>query len=303
MNRIKDLATISARAVTKTVLPDWVYTSTFGKARVANPPSAVRKKHAIDIELINRTRVVWLDKHRSAQGVIVYIHAGGYVSGPFYGEWEWASAQADARQCAALIIDYRYAPDYPHPAALDDCRAVLGELSSKGVLTDGSYVIAGHRSGAGLAFSIVANRLSEAAKQFDQVSMPAAIVAMNPWLDLELGNLELSQTAGEKDPVHERQMLKLAIKCYAGRASLEDPELNPVYADLSVLPPVHYSVGVKDIFLTDARVQKLHLEQDKVQLKYREVPGNINITPRLRRGEDMQRLLREQSVFIERALG
>lgn len=288
MNRLKDYATIAGRTLTRTPLPDWAYSTAFGKMRIPLPGGKVAKKHAVDQELANRTRVVWLDKHKAGAGIIVYLHGGGYSSGPFAGEWRWLSQQVDARECAGLLIDYRYGPDYVHPTALDDTAAAITDLAPT------NWVLAGHQSGCALALGLV-NRLSVPKR-------PAALVLMNPWLDLEMTNVELSETE-TRDPVHERRYWKLSAEAYAGRTPLNDPELSPVNGPLTDLPPIHYSVGTKDIFLTDSRVVKLQLERAGVALTYREVGGRLSVSPWLRRGADIDRLSREQAVFIERALG
>lgn len=288
MNRISEYVKIAGRTLTRTPLPDWAYSTAFGKVRISSPGGGVAKKHAVDVELLDRTRVVWLDKHKAAAGIVVYLHGGGYSCGPFAGDWQWLSQQVDARQCAGLLIDYRYGPDYVHPTALDDCTAAIGALAPE------KWVLAAHQSGAALALALLS--------RLDTAHRPAGLVLMNPWLDLEMTNVELAETELD-DPVHKRRFWKLSAKGYAGRADLSNPELSPVNADLHNLPPIHFSVGTKDIFLTDSRVVKLQLEQASCALTYREIGGRIAVSPWLRRGADMDRLSREQAVFIERALG
>src|SRR5688572_26197035 len=51
---------------------------------------------------------------------IFYLHGGGYVSGSsaFYRDFIWRIADASA--AGVLCVNYRLAPEYPFPAALDD---------------------------------------------------------------------------------------------------------------------------------------------------------------------------------------
>lgn len=299
MGRIKHYAAIAGRTLTRTPLPDFVYEIGFGKVRIAKPPAPVQKRHAIDIELINRTRTVWLDKHKADRGIIVYLHGGSYMAGPFVGDWEWLSKQVDERECAGLLIDYRYGPDYMHPTAIEDTFEVIKALAAEGLITQGNWAVAGHQSGAGLALSLaslVNTRVDGGLA--NAKAKPAGIVLMNPLLDLEFTNLELSET-NQHDPVHERRIMQLAAKKYAGRTPLDDPALSPLNGDLQGLPPVHLSVGTKDLFLTDSRIVTHQFEREEVELTYREIPGKISVTPRLRRGADMARLLEEQREFLE----
>ena len=292
----REAATVGARAVYRTPVPPAVYTHALREARRPLPPGGVQKAHAIDLEMIDRTRCVWLDRHKADRGVIVHLHGGAYVSGPFMGDWEWLSGRAAALDCAGLMVDYRFAPDHQHPVALDDTEAVLRALAAGGLL-DGRWVLSGQNAGGGLALT-VARRLAEGAVD---APAPAGVIVMAPWLDLANDNARIQET-GQRDPYHEHRMLDAAAASYAGRTPLGDPDLSPINADLSVLGPLHLTAGTKDVFLTDARVLKARLSEQDVDLRYREIAGRIGSLVRLRRGEDMKRMLDEQTDFLREVL-
>lgn len=295
---VRDVVTVSARAVHRTPVPPVIYTHGLREARRPLPPGGVQKAHAIDLEMIDRTRCVWLDRHRADSGIIVHLHGGAFVSGPFAGDWEWLSRQAQALGCAGLMIDYRVAPDHAHPVALEDTEAVLAALGEAGML-DRPWVISGQNAGGGLALTVV-RRLADGGEG-PSVPAPAGVIAMAPWLDLELDNTRISE-AGRRDPYHERRMLEAAAASYAGRTPLADPELSPINADLSRIAPLHLSVGTSDVFLTDVRVQKVRLVEQGVDVRYREISGRLGALVRLRGGEDMRRLLTEQVAFLRDVL-
>lgn len=299
MGRITDAVVVGARTVRRLPMPGRVYTQGLAGARRALPPSGVQKTHAVDVEMIDRTRTVWLDRHLAENGVIIHLHGGAFVSGPFVGDWQWLSQQADARQCAGLMVDYRLAPDHQHPVALEDCAAVIRELAERGVLTDAPWILSGHNAGGGLVLSLaaLARHGQELSDDGGRIPVPAGLVAMAPWLDLSLDNTTMTET-GRRDPVHERRMLRAAARAYAGRTPLDAPDLSPINTDLTGLPPLHLSVGTHDIFLTDARIARLQLEEDGLEVHYREVGGRIGVLARLGSGEDIKRLLREQAEFI-----
>lgn len=296
MGRVREAVVTGARAVSRIPLPSTLTHQALREARRPNPPSAVLKSHAVEHEMIGRTRTVWLDGHRGDRGLIVFLHGGAYVSGPFASDWLWLSRHIDALGCAGLMVDYRNAPDHQHPVALDDVEAVLAALRADGRLAGQPWVLAGQHAGGGLALT-VARRLREAG----EVPAPAALVAMSPWLDLELANAGITET-DQADPVHERRLLRDAAIRYAGRTPLEDPDLSPLNADLSGLPPLHLSVGMRDLFLAEVRIARLQLEENGVEVAYREISGRLGLQLRVRRGEDMERLHREQAALITRAL-
>lgn len=298
MGRIRDAVVTGARTVSRIPIPSVVSLPALREARRALPPGDVQKRHGVEVEMIGRTRCVWLDGHRADQGVIVHLHGGAFVSGPFAADWAWLSRQAEARGCAALMVDYRTAPDHQHPIALDDTEAVLDALAADGRLAAAPWVLSGQHAGGGLALT-VAHRLRER----EDVPAPAAVVAVSPWLDMELANAGITETTGHADPVHERRLLRDAARSYAGRTDLADPLLSPLHAQLTGLPPVHLSVGTKDLFLSEVRIVRLQLEEEGVAVTYREVAGKLGLQWFPRRGEDIDRLHREQAAVIGRALG
>ena len=296
MGRIRDAVMTGARAVRRIPIPATVSHQALSEARRPTPPGHVLKSHAIEPEMIGRTRTVWLDEHRAENGIIIYLHGGAYVSGPFASDWAWLSRQVDARNCAGLMVDYRNAPDHQHPVGRDDVESVLAALAADGRLTDRPWALAGQHSGGGLAF-VVARRL----QQRPEIPAPAALIAMSPWLDLELSNAGITET-DQVDPVHERRLLRDAARRYAGRTALDDPDLSPINERLDGLPPIHLSVGMRDLFLSEVRVAKLHLEENGEDLSYREISGRLGLQLIPRKGEDIERLHREQAELLTRVL-
>ena len=296
MGRIRDAVVMGARTVRRIPLPAKATRHALREARRPAPTGAVQKRHAVEVEMIGRTRGVWLDGHHADRGIIVHLHGGAYLSGPFASDWAWLSRQVDARGCAGLMIDYRTAPDHVHPIALDDAESALAALTADGRLAAAPWILSGQHAGGGLAFT-VARHLRER----DEVPAPAALVAMSPWLDLELTNASITET-DRVDPVHERRLLRDAARVYAGRTPLEDPDLSPINGSLDGLPPIHLSVGLRDLFLHDVRVAKLQLEEHGADIAYREVAGKLGLQLTPRRGEDAERLYREQELLIREAL-
>ncbi len=58
-------------------------------------------------------------------GLIVYLHGGGWVIGTIDDFDAMARALATRSQCAVLLVDYRLAPEHPFPAGINDSEDAI----------------------------------------------------------------------------------------------------------------------------------------------------------------------------------
>ncbi len=177
---------------------------------------------------------------------ILHLHGGGYVSGSSRLERLLTSGLAHAAHARVLVPDYRLAPEHPFPAALDDADAAYRFLLSAGYRAD-RLVVSSDSAGGGLAVAL-ALRLRDAGEP-----LPAAMVMMSPWADLELKNPSCTTNAGVESLLRIDTLAQWAA-WYAGRTDPADPFLSPVNAELSGLPPMLIQVGSEELLLDDARI-------------------------------------------------
>ena len=64
--------------------------------------------------------------------VILYCHGGGYTSGNLGYARVLAAKMASATGCEVLAFQYRLAPEFPYPAALEDARNAWEYLMHQG---------------------------------------------------------------------------------------------------------------------------------------------------------------------------
>ncbi len=198
-------------------------------------------------------------------GVILYLHGGGYVAGGLQYAKGFGTTLAVRCGMRVLCAAYRLAPEHPFPAALDDAEDAYGWLLSHGYAPT-QILLCGESAGGGLCYSLC-QRLS--ARGWSQ---PAGIIAISPWTDLTASGA--SYTANERvDPSMTRERLKYYADCYAyGRQSDEkklfpktnpdeeadrtvkaDPRMSPMFGELAGMPPSLIFVGGDEIMLDDAR--------------------------------------------------
>jgi acetyl esterase/lipase len=176
--------------------------------------------------------------------VILYLHGGGYVIGSINTHRELGSRLSRAAAARVLLIDYRLAPEHPHPAAVDDAVAAYRWLLSQGVHPS-RLAIGGDSAGGGLTVATLV------AVRDAGLPMPAAGVCLSPWVDLE-GIGESMTTKAAADPMVQRdQLLKMGAAYLAGQ-NPRTPLASPLYADLSGLPPLLIQVGTAETLLDDS---------------------------------------------------
>jgi acetyl esterase/lipase len=175
---------------------------------------------------------------------VLYLHGGAFTMGSCATHRALAARIAQAAGTAALVPEFRLAPEHPFPAAIEDCTAAWRWLIANGTPHDG-IVIAGDSSGGGLAISL-AIALRDAS-----LPLPAAIVCLSPWVDLELTGESLT-TRADVDPLCTVAESALHASCYLGTRDPRTPLASPIHADLHGLPPILIHVGDREILLSDA---------------------------------------------------
>lgn len=61
---------------------------------------------------------------------LLWLHGGGYIMGSADAEDLMVKSIVSAIGCAAVSVDYRLAPETPHPGPVEDCYAALKWLST-----------------------------------------------------------------------------------------------------------------------------------------------------------------------------
>ena len=183
-----------------------------------------------------------IPKDERREGVILYLHGGGYVCGNLEyakGFGAMLSAQTGTRVfCAA----YRLAPEHPFPAAVEDALESYRYLLSKGYGPE-HITLCGESAGGGLCYSLCL-KLKELG-----MHQPSGIIAISPWVDLT-GSGESYETNRERDFSMFAQLLDAFAAHYT--AEPLDPLASPFFGELSGLPASLVFAGGDEILLSDA---------------------------------------------------
>lgn len=187
----------------------------------------------------------WLTPQGAATDrVLMYVHGGGYVMMSAETHRKMVGHIAKATACRALNVDYRLAPEHPHPAAVTDAVAAYRWLLAQGI-EPAAIAIAGDSAGGGLC-------LATALKLRDLgVPLPAALVPISPWTDMEGTGQSMKTRAAVDMIVAPTAIVQLAGVFLQG-GSTRDPYASPLYADLKGLPPIYIQVGDEEVLLDDS---------------------------------------------------
>ena len=197
-----------------------------------------------DFENFNAAWIIPKDERR--EGVILYLHGGGYVCGNLEYAKGFGSMLAEQTGTRVFCAAYRLAPEHPFPAAVEDAVESYRYLLSKGYGPE-HITLCGESAGGGLCYSLCL-KLKELG-----MALPCGILAISPWVDLT-GSGESYETNQERDFSLSRELLDAFASRYTEDRT--DPLASPIFGDLTGMPPVLIFAGADEILRSDG--ESLH---------------------------------------------
>lgn len=183
-----------------------------------------------------------IPKDERRQGVILYLHGGGYAC----GDLEYAKGYGStlAVRCGIRVFSpaYRLAPESPFPAALEDALESYQYLLKKGY-DSRQIALCGESAGGGLIYALCL-KLKE-----ENLPLPGGLIAMSPWTDLTSSG-QSYETNRDVDPNMTVEQLQFYTRCYT--TDPKNPLASPIFGNLEGLPPSLIFVGGDEIMLSDA---------------------------------------------------
>ena len=173
------------------------------------------------VKVGNITCAMLSPKDELSNGVILYLHGGGYVAGNLDYACGFASVLAVRCGIRVFTVEYRLAPEHPYPAALDDAMDAYGYLLSGGY-EPSRIALCGDSAGGGLCYALC-QKLRDKGR-----TLPAGIIAISPWTDLTLSS-ESYELNKKDDPSMTEERLKYFADCYTYGATTDNKgRLHPI---------------------------------------------------------------------------
>jgi len=209
-----------------------------GMARVQLGDDVIRESVFVD-----GVPCEWIiPQNKPTDQVLLYLHGGGFVFGLTPPHLQMGAYLARVMGIRVLMVDYRLAPDYPFPAALDDCITTYRWLLKQGILAQ-NIVVAGDSAGGNLTITMLM-KLRD-----DGDPLPIAAACLSPVTDFTAKD---NPSKEFKDPLLPPKAIKFYRDSYVGSNDAHHPLISPVFGDLRDLPPLLVHAGEDEILCNDA---------------------------------------------------
>jgi acetyl esterase len=173
---------------------------------------------------------------------MLYIHGGAFILGGLNGAHWLCSELALETGMLVASVEYRLAPEDPHPAALDDCYDALAWLAASGVDAD-HLAVAGDSAGGNLAAALTLRVRADGGPRVAHQTL------IYPVLDTRISSDSWRRWGRGGMSIESGRMM---IKLWLGEHPQDDPLVAPLLADdLSRLPPAHVVLAECDVLYDD----------------------------------------------------
>jgi acetyl esterase len=202
---------------------------------------------------------------------LFFFHSGGLVLGNLDTDHRMCVALALGAQCVVVSVEYRLAPEYPYPAAIDDCVgavfAWVSEARTNGTDLD-RLAIGGNSAGAGLT-AAAALRLR------DQGGPALRLQLMHqPMLDASCSTP--SMTEFTRTPGFNSQSARWAWASYLAGHPVTPYASATAAPTLAGLPPAYICCSELDPLRDEALVYAQRLVQAGVATELHLVPATCH---------------------------
>jgi epsilon-lactone hydrolase len=204
-------------------------------------------------------------KGAATDRVLMCIHGGGFISGSIYSHRKMFGHLAKATGARALLVGYRLLPEGVFPVPVHDVTDAYRWLLDQPVSAD-RIAFAGDSAGGWLAVTVQLR-----ARQLG-LPLPAAALLISPWTDMTVsgGSYET-----DRDPFFSRDVVVSLARGFFGEGP-DDPNLDPLRADLTGLGPLYIQAGADEALADDARMLAEHATKAGVDVRLDVIPDMLH---------------------------
>ena len=212
-----------------------------------------RKKVIVKEHIFENFKGAWvIPKDERREGVILYLHGGGYTCGGLEYALGFGSMLAVQSGTRVFCCAYRLAPENRYPAALEDSLEAYQYLLRKGYAPE-HITLCGESAGGGLCYALCL-KLKELERK-----NPCGIIAISPWTDLTSSGASYKENK-EQDPSMSLEKLDFFAESYTDDRA--NPLVSPLFADLKDMPPSLIFAAENEVMFSDAKEMHAKLKEN-----------------------------------------
>lgn len=203
----------------------------------------------IEQVMVNGVPAEWqIVPNASEDRVLLYFHGGGMIIGSPRNSRYFTVELGKATNIRVLSVDYRLAPEYPHPAGQEDCVKAYKWLLSTGIKS--KNIIMGGLSAGGYYTLTTLLRLREGG-----VPLPLGAICLSPGTDFRLENFDDSFFENaETDPIlADTGLLLFCLPAYLAGKDPNDPLISPLSTDLKGFPPLLIQASTSEMLFSGCK--------------------------------------------------
>jgi len=192
---------------------------------------------------INNMYAEWIiPENPKDKKVLLYIHGGGFISGSCNTHRTHVAKFAKGTNLKSLLFDYRLAPEYPFPAAGDDCIEAYQWLLEQNHKPK-DIVVGGESAGGTLTLSLLLSLKEK------RIPFPKAAFSISPVTDIRYKADSIFYNA--KKDITPTGDWNYWMNHYIADNDPANPLLSPLFGNYEGLPPIHICVGTHEIHYDD----------------------------------------------------
>ena len=174
--------------------------------------------------------------------VILFFHGGGFTLGSTSDHLGFCIRLARASGVKIFSVDYRLAPEHPHPAPVNDAMAAFRYLTGKGYHPH-HILPAGICAGGNLVLGLLLSLRDK------NQPLPLAAVCISPITDILFPGESVDRNAARDWITPAR--LRSIRSAYLLNSDPALPLVSPVHANLRHLPRLYVQAGTHELLLSD----------------------------------------------------
>lgn len=196
--------------------------------------------------------------------VIIYIHGGGFVCGNAKSSRGYAAMIANESGYPVYSFTYSLAPEFPFPAALNDCfeayKIIKKENPNKRIF------LVGESAGANLSI-VTALKVRDTG-----LEMPNGVVAYSPIIDCS-GVIDRDREEN-KDFIVTLDTLPWVREVYCSKeeSDVENPYCSPYYDDFHNMCPMFLAWDESETLAVDSEILVEKLKNEDISVEYYSYP-------------------------------